>query len=64
MAAFCDGHVRFISHEIDEWVYTQVLSSNSRKVSYRVGMFQQIHDDPRAVGTPYLFNVRDLGAGM
>ncbi len=61
MAAFCDGHVRLVSNEIDEWVYTQMLSSDSRRVSYRVGMFQQIHDDPRKEGTPYLFNVRDLG---
>lgn len=59
MTAFCDGHVRFVSDSIDEWVYTQILTSDQRHLSMRVGMFQQ---RPTADGQfePYIFDERDL----
>lgn len=62
MTAFCDGHVKFIGNGIDEWVYTQLLTSDSRpgRVSFRVGMFQK---QPTGVGDglePYYFSEGDL----
>jgi len=29
-AVFCDGHTRFLSEKIDSWVYSQMLTSNSK----------------------------------
>ncbi len=59
MTVFCDGHVRFVANSLDEWVYTQILTSDSRHVSMRVALFQQ---KPLPDGTliPYLFDDRDL----
>lgn len=63
IVAFSDGHVRFVGNSIDEWVYTQLLTSDSRpgRMSYRVGMFQK-----RPVGSsgdvlePYVLDEGDL----
>lgn len=62
MTVFCDGHVTFVTNVIDEWVYTQILTSDSRpgKISLRVAMFQQ---RPTGVGDqlePYIFDEHDL----
>lgn len=59
MTVFCDGHVKFVSNSIDEWVYTQILTSDQRHLSLRVAMFQQ---KPTADGglEPYIFSERDL----
>lgn len=62
MTAFCDGHVAFVTTAIDEWVYTQALTSDSRpgKISLRVAMFQE---RPTGMGDqlePYIFDEHDL----
>ena len=61
IAAFCDSHVSFISDAIDAWVYTQVLSSDSRagRLSERVRHLQR---KPAADGGPtdYVFDEQDL----
>ena len=60
MTAFCDGHIRFVSDSIDEWVYTQVLTSDRRHLSLRVAMFQQRPTAVEGVLEPYVFDEHDL----
>lgn len=64
MMAFCDGHVKFASNSIDEWVYTQVLTSDSRPghLSERVRMFQQMPSPTDGTLVDYLFSASDLDA--
>lgn len=62
MMAFCDGHVKFASNGIDEWVYTQVLTSDSRPghLSQRVEMFQRKPSEVDGTLVEYLFDEKDL----
>lgn len=62
MMAFCDGHVKFVTDSIDEWVYTQVLTSDSRpgRLSERVRMFQQMPSPTDGTLVDYLFDDKDL----
>jgi prepilin-type processing-associated H-X9-DG protein len=62
MAAFCDGHVQFVADSIDEWVYTQLLTSDSRpgRISFRVGMFQKRPTGVSDELEPYFFSESDL----
>lgn len=60
VATFCDGHTKFISHGIDQWVYAQLLSSNPQTMSYRVAMFEKVPTtDGRLVR--YMLDDHDLG---
>lgn len=61
VASFCDGHTRFMRNDLDQWVYCQVLSSNPRTMSYRVGMFEKVAD-PSGVVQRYMLSHGDLGA--
>lgn len=58
-AVFCDGHVKRISEEIDPWVYSQILSSDSAAVSEGVADWQK-HFDSSGNLVPYSLNVDDL----
>lgn len=60
--AFCDGHVKFASNAIDEWVYTQLLTSDSRPghLSQRVEMFQRKPSEVDGTLVDYLFDEKDL----
>ncbi len=62
LTAFCDGHVTFVSNAIDEWVYTQILTSDSRpgRISLRVAMFQQRPTGVPDQFEPYIFDQHDL----
>lgn len=62
MMAFCDGHVKFATDSIDEWVYTQVLTSDSRPghLSERVRMFQQMPSPTDGALVDYVFTESDL----
>jgi prepilin-type N-terminal cleavage/methylation domain-containing protein/prepilin-type processing-associated H-X9-DG protein len=62
MTAFCDGHVTFVSNAIDEWVYTQILTSDSRpgRISLRVAMFQQRPTGVPDQFEPYIYDEHDL----
>lgn len=64
MMAFCDGHVKFVADSIDEWVYTQVLTSDSRPghLSERVRMFQQMPAPTDGTLVDYIFTESDLDA--
>lgn len=59
MTAFCDGHVKFISHAVDEWVYTQLLTSNRHDLSFRVSMFEKIAQ-PDGSLLPAIYSEADL----
>lgn len=56
---FCDGHVRVIRDGIDVWVYCQLLSSDSGKVSEGVKDWQKYFDESGQL-VPYTLNPADL----
>lgn len=62
-AAFCDGHVRFLSETIDSWVYCQMLTSSQQNLSPHAAKWQQYdHDrdtDPNDL-VKYIFDEKDL----
>lgn len=59
MMAFCDGHVKFVSNSINEWVYTQLMTSNHTDMSFRVGMFEKVAQ-PDGTLAPAVFSEADL----
>lgn len=59
MTAFCDGHVKFVTNAIDEWVYTQLLTSNHYDMSFRVSMFEKIAQ-PDGTLLPAIYSEADL----
>lgn len=59
MTAFCDGHVKFVTNAIDEWVYTQLLTSNRHDLSYRVTMFEKLAQ-PDGSLLPVIYSEADL----
>lgn len=62
VAAFCDQHVAFVSDTIDEWVYAQLLTSNSApgKLSDEVQRLQRKPGTDGSV-TDYVLDESDLG---
>lgn len=59
MMAFCDGHVKFVSDSINEWVYTQLMTSNHTDMSFRVGMFEKVAQ-PDGTLVPAVYSEADL----
>lgn len=59
MTAFCDGHVTFVTNAIDEWVYTQLLTSNHYDLSFRVTMFEKVAQ-PDGTLMPAIYSESDL----
>ena len=60
--AFCDGHTQFLSEKIDSWVYCQLLTPDSKRVSSRAAGWQT-YDHDGAVGTAnvsYLLDTKDV----
>jgi prepilin-type processing-associated H-X9-DG protein len=60
--AFCDGHTQFLSEKIDSWVYCQLLTPDSKRVSSRAAGWQT-YDHDGAVGTAnvsYLLDAKDV----
>ena len=60
--AFCDGHTQFVSAKINSWVYAQLVTSMSHRVSPRAEGWQS-YDDDNDPGTPpvrYMFGDGDI----
>lgn len=57
--AFCDGRTRVLRNGIDPWVYCQLLSSDSKRVSARVADWQQAVDASGNL-SPYELKPSDL----
>ena len=58
-AVFCDGSSRFVTTNLDSWVFCQMLSSDPRDLSQRVARMQQqpVGND---VYVDYIFDEADL----
>lgn len=59
LSTFCDGHVRFVSNSIDQWVYCQMLTSDPRQASFRVSMFEKVAGPDGSLNR-YVFRESDL----
>jgi len=67
VAAFADGHVQYVKDSIDCWVYTQLVSSDTKyngsyyTNSARVGAWLGLFELPPSSGVPpYLINEADF----
>ncbi len=60
--AFCDGHTRFLSEKIDSWVYCQLLTADSKRLSGRAASWQTYDHDGSAgtANVPYLFDAKNV----
>jgi len=56
--AFCDGHTRFLSEKIDSWVYCQLLTADSKRLSPRASGWQTYTSGTTNVS--YLFDAKDI----
>jgi len=56
--AFCDGHTRFLSEKIDSWVYCQLLTADSKRLSSRASGWQTYASGTANVS--YLFDAKDI----
>lgn len=57
-AAFCDGHVKFLSEKIEPWVYVQIMTSHSRHLSDQARSWQRYQKDGAYV--KYVLSDEDL----
>jgi prepilin-type N-terminal cleavage/methylation domain-containing protein/prepilin-type processing-associated H-X9-DG protein len=60
--AFCDGHTQFLSEKIAPWVYTQIMTSNTKLTSERARLWQRYDhdDDPSTALRSYIFDDEDI----
>ena len=61
-AAFCDGHVAFLTDSLDSWVYCQLLTQNTDalEANGRAWGWQRYDGDGNGTLEPYLLDTEDL----